>query len=71
MSLESAKSEAVTDLTNLMTEMRTKTEISDTEFAEQFFELLLKWLIEADIKYLNGLTTPNGPVSGTFNGTLE
>lgn len=71
MSLESAKSEAVTDLTNLMTEMRTKTELSDQEFAEQFFELLLKWLKEADIRYLNGLTAPNGPVSGTFNGGLE
>lgn len=71
MSLESAKSEAVTDLTNLMTEMRKKTEISDQEFAQQFFDLMLVWLKEAGIKYISGLTAPNGPVTGAFTGTLE
>lgn len=71
MSLESAKAKAVQDFTSLMTEMRTKTELSDQEFAEQFFDLMLVWLQQAGIKYISGLTTPNGPVTGTFTGTLE
>ena len=71
MSLESAKQQAVQDFTNLMTEMRKKTEISDQEFAEQFFDLMITWLKQAGIKYISGLTAPNGPVTGTFTGTLE
>ena len=71
MSLETAKQEAVEDLTNLMTEMRTKTEISDSEFAEKFFALFLKWLKQAGIKYETGLVAPNGPVTGMFTGKLE
>ena len=71
MSLESAKAKAVQDFTSLMTEMRTKTELSDQEFAEQFFDLMLVWLKEAGIKYISGLTAPNGPVTGAFTGTLE
>lgn len=71
MSLESTKAKAVEDFTSLMTEMRKKTEISDQEFAEQFFDLMIAWLKEAGIKYISGLTAPNGPVTGTFTGTLE
>lgn len=71
MSLESTKAKAVQDFTNLMTEMRKKTEISDQEFAEQFFDLMLVWLKEAGIKYISGLAAPNGPVTGTFTGILE
>lgn len=71
MSLESAKQQAVQDFISLMTEMRTKTELSDQEFAEQFFDLMLVWLQQAGIKYISGLTAPNGPVTGTFTGTLE
>lgn len=71
MSLESAKAKAVQDFTSLMTEMRTKTELSDQEFAEQFFDLMLVWLQQAGIKYISGLAAPNGPVTGAFTGTLE
>lgn len=71
MSLESAKAKAVQDFTSLMTEMRTKTELSDQEFAERLFDLLLVWLKQAGIKYLTGLTAPNGPVAGNFSGNLE
>lgn len=71
MSLESSKQEAIDSLVNLMTEMRTKEEISDQEFAERLFDLLLVWLKKASIKYLTGLTAPNGPVAGNFSGNLE
>ncbi len=71
MSLESSKQEAIDSLVNLMTEMRTKEEISDQEFAERLFDLLLVWLKQASIKYLTGLTAPNGSVTGNFSGNLE
>ncbi|MEG0760078.1 hypothetical protein [Chryseobacterium sp.] len=71
MSLNSEKQTAINELKNLMTDMRTKDEISDEEFAEKFFELLLKWLKKADIKYTTGLVAGANPVTGTFTGKLE
>ena len=71
MSLETAKPEAIKELTDLMTEMRSKTEISDSDFAEKFFALFLKWIKQAAIKYETGLQAPNGPVTGIFTGKLE
>lgn len=71
MSLNTAKQDAITELENLMTEMRTKDQISDQEFAQKFFEILFKWLKKADIKYINGLVAGSNPVTGTFTGNLE
>lgn len=71
MSLNSEKQTAINELEALMTEMRTKDQVSDHEFAEKFFAILLKWIKKADIKYTTGLIAGANPVTGTFTGNLE
>ncbi|RWX00909.1 hypothetical protein [Flavobacterium cerinum] len=60
-----------TDFINLMLDMREKTEISDNEYAHRFSMMMEKYVKTAVIKYVGGLAAPNGPVTGTFEGTLE
>ncbi|MGE4345944.1 MAG: hypothetical protein AB7D46_00875 [Flavobacteriaceae bacterium] len=51
--------------------MRTRTDISDDEYVERFSNLLDTYTKSAKIVYEDGLTAPNGAVTGTFNGNLE
>ena len=55
----------------LLTDMRTKTEVSDEEYAERLSTAIDSFVKNADIVYQSGLTAPNGAVTGTFNGNLE
>lgn len=71
MSLNTEKQQAINKMKTLMTEMRTKTDVSDQEFAERFFAIMFEWLIKADIKYTTGLVAGSNPVTGTFTGKLE
>ncbi|KGO88375.1 hypothetical protein Q765_00190 [Flavobacterium rivuli WB 3.3-2 = DSM 21788] len=59
------------DIKTIATEMRTRTEISDDEFAERLSIAIERFVKSASIIYVNGLTAPNGPVTGTFAGNLE
>lgn len=71
MSLSSEKQKAISDLESLLTEMRSKTELSDQEFAQRFIGLLFTWISKAQIKYITGLVAGSNPVTGTFNGNIE
>lgn len=71
MSLNTAKQEAVNEMITLMTEMRTRTDNADEEFANRFFGIMLKWLLKADLKYITGLVAGSNPVTGTLEGKLE
>jgi len=59
------------DILALLTNMRTKEQISDEEYAEKFSKAIDDYVKAASIKYISGLLAPNGAVSGTFNGKLE
>ena len=41
------------------------------QVAEELAEAIDKYVKEAEIIYTSGLTTPNGPVTGKFEGKLE
>jgi len=59
------------DFKTLMVEMRTREDNSDEEFAERFANMLDAYVKTATIKYISGLTTPQGVVTGSFVGKLE
>lgn len=71
MSLSSGKAKAVNDVVKLLEDMLTRENNSTQEFAERIIDTLEDWLKEATIKYISGLTAPNGAVTGVFNGKLE
>lgn len=59
------------DYLALMTEMRTRADVSDEEFAERFATMIDNYTRSAKIIYTAGLVTPDAPVTGTFEGNLE
>jgi hypothetical protein len=59
------------EIKNSITEMRTRKENSDDEFADRLATAIDTYVKTATIVYQAGLTAPNGPVSGTFQGKLE
>jgi hypothetical protein len=59
------------DIKNIITEMRSRTENSDDEFADRLASAVDTFVKTATITYQTGLTAPNGPVTGTFQGKLE
>lgn len=59
------------DILQLLTDMRTRTEVSDEEYAERLSTAFDDYVKQADIVYTDGLTAPNGSVTGTFNGNIE
>ena len=58
------------NIKSLMTEMRTRTEVSDDEFATRLSDAIDVYVKEATIIYTAGLVAPNGAVTGVFNGEL-
>ena len=71
MSLSSAKQAAKNKIKQLHEDMLTREQSSTEEYADRLIDALEEWIKEASIKYLTGLTAPNGAVTGTFNGKLE
>lgn len=71
MSLNTEKETAKTELTALLSDMRTREEISDEEYAERLINLFEKWIKKAEIKYTTGLVAGTNPVTGTFTGELK
>lgn len=59
------------DFKKLLVDMRTRKENSDDEFAERFANLMDAYIKTADINYASGLTSPQGPVGGSFQGNLS
>lgn len=59
------------NLLDIVTEMRTRSEISDQEFCNLLGDAIETFVKSATINYISGLAAPNGPVTGTFNGQLE
>jgi len=59
------------DIKVIITEMRSRTENSDDEFADRLATAIDTYVKTATITYQSGLTAPNGPVTGTFQGKLE
>lgn len=55
----------------LMTDMRTRTEVSDDDYAAELANLIEAYVKSATIVYTSGLVAPQGPVTGVFNGNLE
>lgn len=62
-----------TGIKALMTDMRTRTEISDDDYATQLADLIEAYVKTATIVYISGLVAPpnGGPVTGVFTGKLE
>lgn len=71
MSLSTEKETAKTELKTLLSDMRTREEISDEEYANRLIDLLEKWIAKAEIKYNTGLVAGTNPVTGTFTGQLK
>lgn len=65
------KAQLKTDFKSLVTDMRTREENSDDEFAERFANLMDEYIKSATINYTSGLITPQGSVTGTFVGKLS
>lgn len=60
------------EILSLLTDMRTKTEVSDEVYAERLSTAIDDYVRAATIVYTSGLAVPSyGPVTGTFNGNLE
>lgn len=71
MSLNSTKQSVKDQVKQLHEDMLTREVISTEEYADRLIDALEEWLKSATIKYIAGLTAPNGAVAGTFNGNLE
>lgn len=61
------------DIVTIVTDMRTRTEVSDSEFANRLATVIETYVKTATIIYTTGLIAPTGggPVTGTFTGQLE
>lgn len=59
------------DILAITTDMRTRTAVSDDEFAERLATAIDTYVKTAAIIYTSGLIAPNGAVTGAFNGQLE
>lgn len=71
MSLSSTKAAAKAEIKLILEEMLTRENNSTEEFANRLVDVIENWLKNATIKYISGLSAPNGPVQGSFNGKLE
>lgn len=65
------KGQLKTEIINLMTDMRTRTENADNEYADRLVNAIDDYVKGATVVYQNGLIAPQGPVTGTFNGNLQ
>lgn len=65
------KGELAKAIKALMTDMRTRTENADEEFANRLASAIDEYTKGAEIQYNSGLTAPQGPVTGTFDGKLK
>lgn len=71
MSLAATKAQAKMEVKQILEDMLTREDNSTEEFAERLIDVMENWLKQATIKYISGLSAPNGPVSGAFTGNLE
>lgn len=60
-----------TAIKTILNDMRNRKENADEEFAERLSDAIDNYVKTASIVYENGLTAPEGPVTGVFNGKLE
>lgn len=65
------KTQLKNDIVAIMVEMRTRTENADEEFADRLSTAIDDYVKEATIVYKRGLTAPQGPVTGKFEGNLN
>jgi hypothetical protein len=59
------------EIKQLLTDMRSRSEISDEEFANRLSSAIETYVKTATIIYISGLTASGAPVTGTFAGNLE
>lgn len=59
------------NIKTLMSEMRERTENADEEYADRLATAIDDYVKQAKIVYQTGLTAPQGPVTGVFQGNLE
>ena len=59
------------EILQIMEDMRTREENADVEFATRLSDAIDTYVKTAAIVYTTGLTAPQGPVTGTFEGSLE
>lgn len=64
------KTDLENEIKELLTQMLTRENTSIDEFARRLSSSIHDFVKSADIKYDNGLSAPNGSVTGTFNGSL-
>lgn len=65
------KTEFKNNVKQLLTDMRSRYDVSDEEFADRLATHIETFVKTAAIKYISGLNAPNGPVTGNFTGNLE
>lgn len=56
---------------DIVTDMRTREEVSDNEFAQRLAGAIEEFVKTATIHYTSGLANPAGAVTGTFIGNLS
>lgn len=59
------------EIAALLTDMMLREQNSIDEFANRLSDAVDAFVKTADIVYTDGLSAPNGPVTGTFNGNLQ
>lgn len=59
------------EIAALLTDMMLREQNSIDEFATRLSDAVDVFVKTADIVYTDGLSAPNGPVTGTFNGNLQ
>lgn len=55
----------------LLSDMRERVDNSDDEFADRLTTAIDDYIKSATIIYTAGLTSPQGPVTGAFEGNLQ
>lgn len=58
-------------IVGLLTDMMLREQTSIDEFATRLSDAVDSYVKTATVVYTDGLTAPNGAVTGTFNGNLE
>lgn len=66
-----SKADLKNTIVQIMTDMLSRDTDSIDEYATRLSDAIDEYVKSATIVYQTGLTSPNGAVTGTFNGHLE
>jgi len=59
------------EIESILQDMETREQDSKAEFAERLADAIDSYVRQIDVIYVAGLVAPSGPVTGTFQNTVN